>query len=177
MYCICNWLVSQGRNFRCKVGWWGKNCEKCFPYPGCVNGTCNRPWECNCQKGWGGMLCNERNYATHTTPSKRNVTVIFIELTYCEENPDTCQNGAKCVSVPHDEGAYRCLCREGTYGRNCEGSDFPLAVMKPARTNTTTTQRPNIELTTTAKPEKVALVFAQHVNTTQNGKNYTDNEP
>lgn len=44
---------------RCKVGWWGKNCEKCFPYPGCVNGTCHRPWECNCKKGWGGMLCDE----------------------------------------------------------------------------------------------------------------------
>lgn len=45
--------------FRCKVGWWGKNCEKCYPYPGCVNGTCNRPWECNCKKGFGGMLCDE----------------------------------------------------------------------------------------------------------------------
>lgn len=123
-----------------------------------------------------GEECCATNVTMQPTQRRqREMSLDFIELTYCEENPDTCQNGAKCVSVPHDEGAYRCLCREGTYGRNCEGSDFPLAVMKPARTNTTTTQRPNIELTTTAKPEKVALVFAQ--DTTQNGKNYTDNEP
>lgn len=44
---------------RCKVGWWGKNCTQCFPYPGCVHGTCNRPWECNCKPGWGGMLCDQ----------------------------------------------------------------------------------------------------------------------
>lgn len=44
---------------RCKVGWWGKNCEKCYAYPGCVNGNCTRPWECNCKVGWGGMLCDE----------------------------------------------------------------------------------------------------------------------
>lgn len=49
---------------RCKVGWWGKNCDVCYPYPGCVNGDCRRPWECNCKEGWGGMLCDEGNVKT-----------------------------------------------------------------------------------------------------------------
>ncbi|KAF7276390.1 hypothetical protein GWI33_010371, partial [Rhynchophorus ferrugineus] len=72
----------------CKIGWWGKNCDKCFAYPGCVNGTCNKPWECNCKKGWGGMLCDE-------------------ELTYCGDNPDACKNGGKCISLTRDDGSYR----------------------------------------------------------------------
>lgn len=33
----------------CKVGWYGENCAKCHPYPGCQNGDCSRPWECNCR--------------------------------------------------------------------------------------------------------------------------------
>ncbi|KOB72403.1 Uncharacterized protein OBRU01_07457 [Operophtera brumata] len=31
----------------------------CHRYPGCVHGTCSRPWECACEPGWGGMLCDE----------------------------------------------------------------------------------------------------------------------
>ncbi|XP_066145567.1 uncharacterized protein [Euwallacea fornicatus] len=127
---------------RCKVGWWGENCEKCFPYPGCVNGTCNRPWECNCKKGWGGMFCNE-------------------QLTYCEDNPENCKNGAKCISVTHDEGLYRCLCREGSYGRHCELTDSPPnSTVKPIRNNASmVTQKP--EIPTTARHENITLIYAQ----------------
>lgn len=49
---------------------------------------------------------------------------LFLELNHCENNPNTCQNGAKCVSITKDEGGYRCLCREGTSGRNCEFSEI-----------------------------------------------------
>ncbi|KAK9870870.1 hypothetical protein WA026_009828 [Henosepilachna vigintioctopunctata] len=102
---------------RCKVGWWGKNCELCYPYPGCVNGDCRRPWECNCKEGWGGMLCDE-------------------ELTYCKDNPDICENGARCISMTKDDGNYRCLCREGSYGRNCEYTDvyFTTTIKTPTTT-------------------------------------------
>ncbi|ERL88955.1 delta-like protein 4 [Dendroctonus ponderosae] len=124
---------------RCKVGWWGKNCEKCFPYPGCVNGTCNRPWECNCQKGWGGMLCNEA-------------------LTYCEDNSDICKNGAKCVSLTHDDGSYRCLCREGTYGRHCEFSDLTIMSQSPMNLSS----KPgtiDLKPEKPSRPENVTLVY------------------
>ena len=33
----------------CVVGWSGEGCATCAPYPGCANGGCSQPWECNCQ--------------------------------------------------------------------------------------------------------------------------------
>lgn len=60
----------------------------------------------------------------------------ILELRHCEDNPDTCKNGAKCISLTKDEGSYRCLCREGSSGRNCEYSEFhtvkPITVKPPA---------------------------------------------
>ncbi|XP_050537689.1 delta-like protein 1 isoform X2 [Daktulosphaira vitifoliae] len=93
----CNWPGE----CRCKVGWWGKNCTQCYPYPGCVHGTCNRPWECNCKPGWGGILCDQ-------------------ELKYCEKNNVVCQNNGTCVSLPEEDGNYRCICTDEFMGRNCE---------------------------------------------------------
>lgn len=129
--------------FRCKVGWWGKNCDKCYPYPGCVNGNCSRPWECNCKPGWGGMLCDEGKCGNNITEFYSNTLelsrfLLFAELNYCEKNPDTCKNGAKCISLTKEDGKYRCLCREGTSGKNCE-------VSKQTTTTTTTTEMVNIE--------------------------------
>ncbi|KAJ8978804.1 hypothetical protein NQ317_014274, partial [Molorchus minor] len=126
---------------RCKVGWWGKNCEKCFSYPGCVHGTCNRPWECNCKKGWGGMLCDE-------------------ELNYCEKNPNTCKNEAKCVSLIKDDGSYKCLCREGTHGKNCEYSENSTIkpTTSPLVSNTTSSTTASTEMTVTKKTTTVRTV-------------------
>lgn len=57
-------------------------------------------------------------------------------MKYCETNPDTCKNGAKCISLTTDEGSYRCLCREGTSGQNCEYSEIhtvkPITAKPPA---------------------------------------------
>lgn len=32
----------------------------------------------------------------------------------------TCQNGATCVSLPEEDGNYRCVCADGFIGRNCD---------------------------------------------------------
>ncbi|GLV35302.1 C901 [Carabus blaptoides fortunei] len=125
---------------RCRVGWYGKNCDKCYPYPGCVNGSCRRPWECNCKTGWGGMLCDE-------------------ELTYCENNPSLCENGAKCVPLTVEDGNYRCLCREGFTGRNCEISEMHSMTSKPnvTITSTSTTQNPS-STTAVSTTEEVPMI-------------------
>lgn len=44
---------------RCRVGWQGRYCDQCIRYPGCLHGTCQQPWQCTCQEGWGGLFCNQ----------------------------------------------------------------------------------------------------------------------
>lgn len=41
------------------MGWQGRYCDQCIRYPGCLHGTCQQPWQCNCQEGWGGLFCNQ----------------------------------------------------------------------------------------------------------------------
>lgn len=54
---------------------------------------------------------------------------MFSELNYCENNPDTCKNGAKCVSLTNEDGNYKCLCREGTMGKNCEKTEYTMSIL------------------------------------------------
>jgi len=35
-------------------------------YPGCVNGKCNLPWECICDRGWHGKKCDKEGDAPTT---------------------------------------------------------------------------------------------------------------
>ncbi|XP_058831374.1 delta-like protein 1 [Topomyia yanbarensis] len=118
---------------RCRVGWMGDECNKCHPYPGCKNGDCRRPWECNCKPGWGGMLCDE-------------------ELNYCEKNPNTCQNGAKCTSLIKDDGFYKCECPSGYKGMHCE---IPPPSMTTSSTTTTAATISTAETTTVDSQEHV----------------------
>ena len=43
----------------CKDGWTGPNCTECVPYWNCQHGTCQKPWECNCDAGYFGLECND----------------------------------------------------------------------------------------------------------------------
>lgn len=72
---------------------------------------------------------------------------VLTELNYCERNPDTCINGAKCISLTKDEGSFRCFCREGTSGRYCEFS--LIHTVKPI-TSKPPAVIPLVSVTTTA---------------------------
>uniref|UniRef100_A0A3Q3J494 EGF-like domain-containing protein n=1 Tax=Monopterus albus TaxID=43700 RepID=A0A3Q3J494_MONAL len=73
-------------------------CERCMPMPGCMHGSCQQPWQCSCEPGWGGRFCDK-------------------DLSVClEQRP--CENGATCVM--EDSGEYTCLCADSFHGRNCQ---------------------------------------------------------
>ncbi|CAK6981212.1 protein delta homolog 2 isoform X5 [Scomber scombrus] len=66
--------------------------------PGCLHGSCQQPWQCSCEAGWGGRFCDK-------------------DLHVCSEQRP-CRNGATCVM--EDSGDYTCLCPEGFHGRDCQ---------------------------------------------------------
>lgn len=78
----------------------------------------------------------------------------FSELNYCDNNPGICQNGAKCISLIKEDGNYKCLCREGTYGRNCENSEFNITI-KPSTETATAATLINVTLLPEEKPEEL----------------------
>ena len=47
------------------MGFKGRYCDECIRYPGCLHGTCQQPWQCNCQEGWGGLFCNQGEEQGH----------------------------------------------------------------------------------------------------------------
>uniref|UniRef100_H3CF43 Jagged canonical Notch ligand 2b n=1 Tax=Tetraodon nigroviridis TaxID=99883 RepID=H3CF43_TETNG len=89
---------------RCSFGWEGQFCDECKLYPGCVHGTCNLPWQCNCEKNWGGLLCNK-------------------DLNYCRYQP--CVNGGTCMNTEPDE--YYCACPRGFSGKDCQIAEHACA--------------------------------------------------
>lgn len=62
-------------SFRCQPGWQGALCNQCVPFPGCLHGSCAKPWQCVCEEGWVGSLCDiglyslSRPWASETAPS------------------------------------------------------------------------------------------------------------
>lgn len=73
-------------------------CNECVRYPGCLHGTCQKPWECACDEGWGGLFCNQ-------------------DLNYCT-NHKPCLNGGTCFNT--GQGSYTCSCPPDFTGTDCE---------------------------------------------------------
>ena len=84
--------------FSCKLGWQGKLCDQCIRYPGCLHGSCQQPWQCYCNEGWGGLFCNQ-------------------DLNYCT-NHKPCKNGGTCFNT--GQGSYTCTCPAEYTGTDCE---------------------------------------------------------
>lgn len=57
-------VLSRASPDRCSYGWQGQFCDECVVYPGCVHGTCNSPWQCNCERNWGGLLCDKGTFCS-----------------------------------------------------------------------------------------------------------------
>lgn len=49
-----------------------------------------------------------------------NNDILNAELTYCKDNPNVCENKGKCIALTKEDGSYRCHCRQGYLGKNCE---------------------------------------------------------
>ncbi|KAH1022231.1 hypothetical protein HUJ04_011659 [Dendroctonus ponderosae] len=99
-----------------------------------------------------------RNQLVFGSSVKDAVADDILTLTYCEDNSDICKNGAKCVSLTHDDGSYRCLCREGTYGRHCEFSDLTIMSQSPMNLSS----KPgtiDLKPEKPSRPENVTLVY------------------
>uniref|UniRef100_T1I9M6 Delta-like protein n=1 Tax=Rhodnius prolixus TaxID=13249 RepID=T1I9M6_RHOPR len=121
------------------VGWKGRLCDECERYPGCIHGSCKKPWECLCDEGWGGLFCNQDlNFCTNHKPCRHGGTCFNTGQgsytcscppgyagTDCEITVDGCThkpclNGAKCIE--EGRGSYRCECPSGWTGSHCEQS-------------------------------------------------------
>lgn len=119
------------------MGWQGRYCDQCIRYPGCLHGTCQQPWQCTCQEGWGGLFCNQGEPSVPRRPARApafpwregadfpDLTLAFPplpppplpDLNYCTHHKP-CRNGATCTNT--GQGSYTCSCRPGYTGATCE---------------------------------------------------------
>ena len=51
------------------------NCSQCIRLPGCVHGTCEEPFQCNCESQWEGAYCDIRELL--------NLVLIHSQLIVC----------------------------------------------------------------------------------------------
>ncbi|XP_059096770.1 protein jagged-2-like [Tigriopus californicus] len=113
----------------CEVGWQGHLCDTCIPLPGCVHGSCNATFECNCDLNdqgapmWEGAFCDQP-----ACPDCHPDHGFCFEPFECQchegwQGPD-CQ---ECVKLPgcfhgscEDGKTHSCQCDEGWTGHLCD---------------------------------------------------------
>lgn len=132
---LVSYLVIFFMQIRCKLGWQGKLCDQCIRYPGCLHGSCQQPWQCYCNEGWGGLFCNQVIcifpwIIWNMSPSGNagcldfdHVLTVWIgifcpqDLNYCT-NHKPCKNGGTCFNT--GQGSYTCDCPAEFTGTDCE---------------------------------------------------------
>ncbi|KAK0398718.1 hypothetical protein QR680_002723 [Steinernema hermaphroditum] len=149
-------MISAGYNGEykcaCEFPWSGERCEK---LDGCDGNKCNEeskcvdvPWdrgyECFCDKGFFGPLCDEPiHYCDFTLclnggtcqededDGYKCVCPEGYDGMVCQDRIDPCanskcENGATCVNI--QTGAYHCQCPDGFSGQFCEVKTDPCSV-------------------------------------------------
>ncbi|XP_059098127.1 neurogenic locus protein delta-like [Tigriopus californicus] len=113
----------------CKVGWEGHLCDTCIPLPGCVHGSCNSSFECNCAanaKGvqlWEGAFCDKPACANCDA---RHGQCFEPLVCTCHDGweGDECKT---CIKLPgclngdcEDGRPNTCQCHDGWTGHLCD---------------------------------------------------------
>ncbi|KAM6913157.1 protein jagged-2-like [Xenentodon cancila] len=126
-----HYVCDQSGNRQCMEGWTGQDCKTAICKQGCspLHGTCHIPWECKCNYGWDGPLCDKclpYPGCVHGTCSEpwqctceKNWGGLHCDkdLNYCGTHRP-CKNGGTCMNTEPDE--YSCACPDGYSGKNCE---------------------------------------------------------
>ena len=88
------------------------------------------------------------------------------KINYCENNPDTCQNGGKCMSLTKDDGYFSCECPAGYRGENCERTNMTqtsisrVEIVTPLPMTQTSSQIPLLSKRNTTTP--IAFSTTEH---------------
>lgn len=106
-----NGYCKRPNECRCKLGFYGDNCNRCIPLPGCQHGSCKVSFECVCHKGWDGIFCSEREYDRGSGVGQTCMKWISIILAICRED---CH-----PSRGYCESPGECRCRLGWAGATC----------------------------------------------------------
>lgn len=127
---------------RCRPGWEGNNCDQCVTHVACKHGKCrSRPWECVCEDGYGGPMCDrgnkdddkrQRYFLTQTFVylfinkffRLFSLSVRDSDLNFCGRN-SPCSNYAVCHNTGESPDFYRCVCPEGYGGADCSQAVDP----------------------------------------------------
>ena len=100
----------------CELGYQGDSCHACLPYPGCVNGDCDQPYDCNCRPGWTGHLCDVPETEVFG-PGQREGRCQPVGAFLClHGGEDICRYYGNGTRI----GEPLCDCKPGFWGRWCE---------------------------------------------------------
>ncbi|CAB4065666.1 unnamed protein product [Lepeophtheirus salmonis] len=102
----------------------GPKCDECLPKENCANGECkNEPFECVCNDGWDGDLCDvpicregcNPQLGSCNAPGECNCIEgsTGVNCNECIKKPG-CVNG-ECKDKP-----FECVCKEGYEGELCD---------------------------------------------------------
>eukprot|EP00095_Tigriopus_kingsejongensis_P012605 maker-scaffold531_size145796-snap-gene-0.27 protein:Tk12605 transcript:maker-scaffold531_size145796-snap-gene-0.27-mRNA-1 annotation:"unknown" len=113
----------------CDIGWEGYFCDQCIPLPGCRYGTCQKHFECRCQKDEAGnALFSGRNCDEPVCSSCSNGKCVEPGLCRCYSGwtgpkCEACQTFPGCVHGDCNGSPNACECHPGYQGQLC---DIPI---------------------------------------------------